>query len=78
MELSQKRASSVLEFCYSLPEISKKRDWLIKKFRANGISFAKPITKWNGKMDYDKSRRVELIVTTKAIEKIYNIIEKLD
>jgi chemotaxis protein MotB len=78
MELSQKRASTVLEFCYSIPKISKYKDWIIEKFRANGMSYAKPIKKFNGGMDYEKSRRVEISVTTKATEKIYKIIEELN
>jgi hypothetical protein len=42
------------------------------------MSYSKPIKKWSGKMDYTKSRRVEIIVTTKATEKIYKIIEELN
>jgi outer membrane protein OmpA-like peptidoglycan-associated protein len=78
MELSQKRASSVLKFCYSLKSVRESREWIIDKFRANGISFAKPIKLPDGEMDYDKSRRVEIAVTTKATEKIYRIIEELN
>lgn len=78
MELSQKRASSVLKFCYSLPEIKSLQNWISSKFRANGMAYSQPIIKEDGTMDYDKSRRVELIVTTKATEKIYRIIEELN
>jgi len=78
MELSQKRASSVLKFCYSLSETTKYKKWIIDKFRANGMSYSKPMRKGDEKMDYAKSRRVEIIVTTKATEKIYKIIEELN
>jgi chemotaxis protein MotB len=78
MELSQRRASSVLNFCYSLPETESYKSWVIEKFRANGMAYSNPIRKESGKLDYDKSRRVELTVTTKATEKIYKIIEELN
>ncbi|EJF06840.1 outer membrane protein/peptidoglycan-associated (lipo)protein [Thiovulum sp. ES] len=77
MQLSQDRASSVLKYCYSLPELTRYKKWLIGKFRANGMSYSTPILKWNGKMDYDKSRRVEFSIKTKATEKVYKIIEEL-
>jgi chemotaxis protein MotB len=78
MELSQKRASSVLKFCYSLSEIESYKSWIIQKFRANGMSYSKEILNEFGERDSDKSRRVELIVTTKTTEKIYKIIEELN
>lgn len=80
MELSQNRASNVLEYCYkldfSIVNINKK--WLEKKFRANGMSFSQLIYKENNEQDFEKSRRVEFRVLTKAQEKIYKIIEQLD
>jgi outer membrane protein OmpA-like peptidoglycan-associated protein len=78
MYLSQKRAISVLEYCFKLDEVLRHRNWLIKKFRANGMSYSVPILMKNRKiMDYDRSRRVEIFVATKAQEKIFKIIEKL-
>lgn len=79
MKLSQDRANHVLTYCYTVKNsiIKKNRSWLEKHFRANGMAFAKPITKKNGRHDYQKSRRVEFKVLTKAQEKIYKIVEQL-
>ncbi len=80
MQLSQARANNVLTYCYNLQneEIDTNREWLEKKFRANGMSFAKLIYKKDGTQDNIKSRRVEFKVLTKAQEKIYNIVEQLE
>jgi len=77
MYLSQQRAISVLAYCFTLDEVLPYKNWLIDKFRANGMSYSKPILTKNKLMDYDKSRRVEILVTTKAQEKIYKIIKQL-
>ena len=79
MRLSQDRANNVLKYCYTVKNsiIKKDRSWLEKHFRANGMAFAKLITKENGQQDYQKSRRVEFKVLTKAQEKIYKIVEQL-
>ena len=79
MRLSQDRANNVLNYCYTIknPIIKEDRSWLEEHFRANGMAFAKLITKTNGRQDYQKSRRVEFKVLTKAQEKIYKIVEQL-
>ncbi len=79
MKLSQERANNVLKFCYSIKNliIQEDRIWLESHFRANGMAFSKLILKDNGKQDYQKSRRVEFKVLTKAQEKIYKIVEQL-
>jgi outer membrane protein OmpA-like peptidoglycan-associated protein len=78
MELSQRRAWAVLKYCYSLSATEDRKNWITSKFRANGMAYSQPIYREDGLIDRERSRRVELIVTTKATEKIYKIIEELD
>ncbi|EJF06438.1 outer membrane protein/peptidoglycan-associated (lipo)protein [Thiovulum sp. ES] len=73
-KLSQDRAFAVLDYCIELPKIYSEVDWLIKRFRANGVSFAKPILQ-NGVENEELSRRVEFRVITNTEEKIYDILE---
>lgn len=68
-ELSQARALEVLKYCFNLKSINNYKEWLIKVFRANGLSFAKPLE------DDDKSRRVEFRVVTKANKDLLRILE---
>ena len=76
VQLSQKRALSVLEYSVSLIKDPTKDEWLSKKLRANGLSFAKPILDENGLEDADRSRRVEFRVLAKTQEKIIQIINE--
>jgi len=73
-QLSQERAFEVLKYCINLDSTQTQLDWLIKVFRANGLSFAKPIIE-NGEEQHELSRRVEFRVITKTEDKIYQIIE---
>lgn len=70
MNLSQKRASNVLSYCYSIENevIDTNILWLQSNLRANGMSFSKLLYKDDdGKKIQDKtsSRRVEFRVLTK-------------
>jgi len=78
MKLSQNRANKVLAYCYSIKKNLNKvqKEWLEQKLRANGMAFSKLIYNKTGAMDYQKSKRVEFKVITKAQEKIYKIIEQ--
>ena len=76
VQLSQKRALSVLEYSVSLIKDPIKDEWLSKKLRANGLSFAKPILDKNGLENADRSRRVEFRVLAKTQEKIIQIINE--
>ncbi|RDU71023.1 hypothetical protein CQA66_07355 [Helicobacter aurati] len=67
-ELSQERAFQVLKYCFSLPSIANKREWLIGLLRANGVSFAKPLA------TDELSRRVEFQASFKANEQILKIL----
>jgi len=76
--LSQGRSFSVLTYIYSLEEIGNQQDWLRGVIRANGLSYAKRIFDQEGNEDFERSRRVEFRVVTKAEEKIYQILEKAE
>ncbi len=69
MNLSQKRASSVLAYCYNIENevVNKHIPWLQSILRANGMSFSKLLYKdtHNNIPDKVKSRRVEFKVITK-------------
>lgn len=68
-ELSQGRAFQVLKFCFLLPNVKDKQDWLISNLRASGVSFAKPLA------SDELSRRVEFKVIFKANEQIEKILK---
>lgn len=68
-ELSQARALEVLKYCFNLSSINAHKEWLVKVFRANGLSFAKPLE------DDEKSKRVEFRVVTKANKDLLRILE---
>ena len=69
MQLSQERAYKVLSFCYSLEDTLnlKKRKWLEKYLRANGMAFSKMQTK-------ESARRVEFVVQLKSEKSVYDIL----
>jgi len=73
-KLSQDRAFQVLNYCINISDVQNRLNWLIKFFRANGVSFAKPI-KINNIENEKLSRRVEFRVITKIEDKIYKILE---
>ena len=70
MKLSQKRAFSVLAYCYSLEdEVTKEnRPWLEKFFRASGMAFAEL-------KEIEKARRVEFVIAMKSEERVYEILD---
>ncbi|CAB5507898.1 hypothetical protein [uncultured Gammaproteobacteria bacterium] len=76
MSLSQNRAKSVLAYSYNITNSANNKIFLENVFRANGMSFSNLI-KNNGEEDIQASQRVEFRVITKAEEKIYEIINKL-
>ncbi len=65
-ELSQARATSVMQYCMSLVGSNNFLDSLVKDLRVNGLAFAKLIKTKDGQEDRDKSRRVEFRVVTKT------------
>ena len=76
MLLPQDRARNVLAYIYGETSSTTDRRWLEKHLRANGMSFSRLIIK-DGQEDVSSSQRVEFRVMTKAEEKIYQIIDKL-
>ena len=76
MSLSQDRAKSVLAYSYNITHSANDKAFLEKVFRANGMSFSNLIIE-AGKENIQASQRVEFRVVTKAEEKIYEIINKL-
>jgi chemotaxis protein MotB len=76
LELSQKRAYSVMDFLLSLD--FDKKDNLKELIVASGRSFLDPIYDKEGKEDIDESRRIEIKFNLKneeAIKEIANILE---
>lgn len=69
MNLSQKRASNVLTYCYKLENslITQNLNWLQKNLRANGMSFSNLLYKSDSTtiQDEQRSKRVEFKVVTK-------------
>lgn len=77
MELSQNRAFSVLKYMYSeeFPNFPQ-RAFSQKFVTCNGRSFSEPILKSDGKIDAERSRRVEFLFRLKD-EEAFQAIEKL-
>jgi len=73
--LSQGRAYSVLDYLFRLDEIKDYQGWLIKVFRANGLSFSRRFIV-DGQEDIKQSRRVEFRVVTNTEERIEEILIK--
>ena len=77
VELSQQRALNTLKYCYNLQSLKKdERLWLQQVLKANGLAFAKRILNPDGTENFEKSRRVEFKVITKAEEKLSLILER--
>lgn len=77
LDLSTRRAQSVITFCLSLLD-GEDQQKMMHMISASGCSFANPIYAPNGSVDMDRSRRVEVKFTLKdeyMIEEIQRIIE---
>lgn len=74
MELSQGRTRSVLQYVYSMPEVTDEREWIKGKFAAVGFSSSQLVFQENGKEDLDRSRRVSFKILTNAETQIRKII----
>lgn len=75
LNLSQQRSFEVLKHCLSITKTKKEKEWLKGVFRANGLSFARPIINVNNIEDKIKSRRVEFKAVVKSKERIQEILE---
>lgn len=78
LDLSQGRALSVVNYCLSgeIPGLTSKNIEDVKfKLSANGRSYSKPVYDVKGKLDPDKSRRVEFLFRLADEEVIKEIAE---
>ncbi|MBC6496784.1 MAG: OmpA family protein [Alphaproteobacteria bacterium GM7ARS4] len=64
MELSQKRALNVLDYCRRLDGVDCYGKWIVKTVTANGLSFSRLIKDKLGREDREASRRVDFAVRT--------------
>ena len=77
LDLSMRRAQSVLAYCASMLD-TEDQEILIHMFNASGCAYANPIYNEDGSVDMDKSRRVEMKFTLKdasMIDEIRRIVE---
>lgn len=74
MELSQGRTRSVLQYVYSMPEVTDEREWIKGKFAAVGFSSSQLVFQENGQEDVERSRRVSFKILTNAETQIRKII----
>lgn len=77
-ELSQKRALTVLDYCFSKQQNSNIKALQVKTLRANGLSFAKPLMHADGSENQELSRRVEFRVITDSHNQLREILKILD
>ncbi|MDO4941526.1 MAG: OmpA family protein [Lachnospiraceae bacterium] len=81
LELSQKRALSVSNYCLNSKELdltAKQKDQLRKIITANGRSYSNPIKRKDGSVDKEKSRRVVFQFRLKDDEMIQQLQEILE
>lgn len=75
MWLSQERARSVLQYCYSKERVSDKYTWLPKRIVGVGFSSSRTVHDENGKENKERSRRVEFRVKTTIEKQLMQIIQ---
>lgn len=70
MYLSQQRSNSVLQFLVEEVTLtSSQREWLLDLVSSNGEGAKRPIFYQNGDENFDKSRRVEIKLVLKEVDK---------
>ncbi|MBU2964025.1 OmpA family protein [Amphritea sp. 2_MG-2023] len=75
MQLSQGRTRSVLEYVYSLAEVTPYQGWIKSHIAAVGFSSSKPVLDEYNNEDFGKSRRVTFRVISNADIRIKQILE---
>lgn len=75
MELSQGRTRSVLEYVYSLTEVTPYQKWIKAHIAAVGLSSSRPVLDKRKQEDRNKSRRVTFRVVSNADTRIKQILE---
>lgn len=78
MELSQSRTRSVLEYCLTLREIFKNKEWARAHITANGLSSSQLIKGENDTENASASRRVEFRIRTNTKDRILEVLKKLE
>jgi len=74
LELSQKRALSVMQFLLDEPDLGEFRDRLKEYATANGRSYVEPVLAADGACDFDRSRRIEIKFTLRDQELLERIL----
>lgn len=69
------RTRSVLAYIFDMESMRSKRDWLISKVTANGLSSSRVRRNPDGSENWRASQRVEFRVRTNAESKISEIIQ---
>jgi len=77
MALSQSRTKSTLAYVMNIESVRSKKQWLVEKLTANGLSSSKPILNDKQQIDSTRSRRVEFKVRTDAEHAIATLLEKI-
>jgi len=75
LELSQKRAFSVMQYMLSEPSLAAYREGLKEFATANGRSFAVPETTPEGAYDQDASRRIEITLSLRDHDLLQSILQ---
>lgn len=76
MALSQGRTRSVLNYVYTIEEVSEHQAWVKRHFAAVGFSSSRPVLDEAGREDMERSRRVSFRVITNAEVQIRKILEE--
>ena len=79
LELSQRRASNVLQYCLQLDLTEAQKEYLRKMITATGRSYANLIYKENGKVDMEASRRVVFkfrLKDTKSLDELKEMLQE--
>ena len=80
LELSQRRASNVLQYCLQLNLSDAQKEYLRKMITATGRSYANLIYTENGKVDMEASRRVVFkfrLKDTKSLDELKEMIQQI-
>jgi len=77
MALSQERTRAVLQFWLALPAAPDRLAWLRRTATANGMASSRPVLRADGAEDRERSRRVEFRVTTRARERVLQVLEEV-
>lgn len=78
-KLSQDRSRNVMSYALNLPEVIHNEDyleWSFHNLTAHGLSSSEPILE-SGKENYDRSRRVEFRLRTRAEDELLDLVAEI-